>query len=130
MEDAYYFNHSLQSFRENTFKKALNRNHIKFPYNLIIELSKAGFYFRNDSDSFKKLENIVKSLNKNYHYFHFVWHVQCFQCNLQIDVQSLLNFDNPSVDIIEYHRTKSPDCLFIKNYKPFRSRIFFHLKKI
>ena len=96
MANAYYFNHSLQSFREDTFK---NKN-----WDWGKEFSKAGFYLKSRI-------------------------IQCFQCNLQFTFKKFLNVKNPSVDIIEYHRKKSPDCLFIKNYKPFRSRMFFSFKK-
>ena len=123
MEDIYFFTHSLQNFRKDTFIKPLR--YIKIPFNYIIELSKSGFYFHDDNDSFIRNENI-----KNHCYFNFIWNVRCFQCNLQFDLKKLLNINNLSTDIIEYHRKNLPIVYLLKIINHLDQECFFHLKKV
>ncbi|XP_047468419.1 baculoviral IAP repeat-containing protein 3-like [Penaeus chinensis] len=76
-------------------------------------------------DTFRSIQDIIHATHHprvfaRAGFYKYDQSVICFKCNLKIDISEI----NKVNDIVEYHTTKNPECIFARNLPPLpRSKV-------
>ncbi|XP_047468549.1 putative inhibitor of apoptosis [Penaeus chinensis] len=70
-------------------------------------------------DTFRSIQDIIHATHHprvfaRAGFYKYDQSVICFKCNLKIDISEI----NKVNDIVEYHTTKNPECIFARNLPP------------